>query len=121
MTPPNVRVATDSRGAGTDADKCLSAIRRISAEIECIARGAYQQGWTRPIGKRNPQLSEVLQASEQLREMSAMLDRQLRGRVLEVDRRNLASLLSLAYDCVQDGRTGKQQFIDRISALLENR
>ena len=50
-----------------------------------------------------------------------MLDRQLRGRVLEVDRRNLARLLSLAYDCVQDGRTEKQQFINRISALLENR
>ncbi len=50
-----------------------------------------------------------------------MLDRQLLGRVLEVDRRNLARLLSLAYDCVRDGKTEKQQFIDRISALLENR
>ena len=100
MMPPTVQVATDSRGAGTDAD---------------------QQGWTGPIGKRNPQLSEVLKASEQLREMSAMLDRQLRGSVLEVDRRNLARLLSLTYDCLQDGRTEKQQIINRISGLLENR
>ena len=41
-----------------------------------------------------------------------MLDRQLRWRVLEVDRLNPARLLNLACHCVQDGRTYKQKSIE---------
>lgn len=121
MMTKTMRVAVDSPSAGTDAERCLQAIRRISAEIESIAQGAKQQRWTRPIASRNLALRDVLEACEQLREMSAHLDRQLRGRVLEVDRRNLAVVFDLAYDCARAGQVDRQKFVERLTSLFEGR
>ena len=102
-----------------DADRCLRAVQAAGDEVERIAKVALHQGWTKRPEYRNPELAEVLKEVRRLRELSAMLDRQLRARVLEVDRRNLAKLLGVAYDCARDGVTARQEFVDRLVAFIE--
>lgn len=113
------QVSGKQEEASADADRCLRAVQVVGDEIERIANAALHQGWTKPPEFRNPELAKVLKEVRRLRQLSDMLDRQLRGRVLEVDRRNLAQLLGVAYDCARDGVTGRQVFVDRLVAFIE--
>ncbi len=114
---------TQARGkqeAGSaDADRCLRAVRAVGDEIERIAKVALHQSWTKPPEFRNPELAKVLKEVRRLRQLSDMLDRQLQGRMLEVDRRNLAQLLGVAYDSARDGVTDRKVFVDRLVAFIE--
>jgi len=98
----------------------LTRAGRVADEIERIGQKVLNQGWTRPLGRRNPKLGEVLKEVALLRGLSAALDRQLCGRVLKVDRRNLARVLGMAYDTAREGQVDREEFVRRLAALLED-
>lgn len=114
-----VRVRGELEAGSADADRCLRAVQAVGDEVERIARVALHQGWTKPPEFRNPDLAKVLKEVRRLRQLSDMLDRQLQGRVFEVDRRNLAQLLGVAYDSARDGVTDRQVFVDRLVTFIE--
>jgi len=56
-----------------------------------------------------------------LAELSAQFKRELRGELVDVDRRNKARLLSNYFDAVRDGRIDQGTFVRGIARLLERR
>jgi hypothetical protein len=98
------------------------AIQEICDNLQKLVDSIGAEPWRGTgIDDWDPMFSGVLKGNIRLAELSAQFKRQLRGELVDVDRRNKDRLLSDYFDAARDGSIDRETFVRGIARMLERR